>query len=80
MLADMDGVAHSVVTGNIRAVAAIKPQVFGRHIAFPYGCGEDHGDRAELVRIAIARIREATGSRLPGGYPASCSSATPCQT
>lgn len=64
-LADMDGVVQSVVTGNIRAVAETKLQVFGldTHIRFSYGgYGEDHDDRAELVRTAIARTRAATGS------------------
>ncbi|MGX1955023.1 M24 family metallopeptidase, partial [Streptomyces anulatus] len=52
-LADMNGIVQSVVTGNIRPVAEVKLQVFGldTHIRFPYGgCGEDHDDRAELVR------------------------------
>ncbi|MFB8023530.1 HAD family hydrolase [Streptomyces rubiginosohelvolus] len=66
-LARMDGVVQSVVTGNIRAVAEIKLQVFGldRHITFPLGgYGEDHDDRAELVRTAIARTSEATGAQV----------------
>ncbi|MFJ9924221.1 HAD family hydrolase [Streptomyces rubiginosohelvolus] len=66
-LAGMDGVVQSVVTGNIRAVAEIKLQVFGldSHITFALGgYGEDHDERAELVRIAITRTREATGSRI----------------
>ncbi|MFD6477067.1 HAD hydrolase-like protein [Streptomyces anulatus] len=53
------------VTGNIRPVAEVKLQVFGldTHIRFPYrGYGEDHDDRAELVRTAIARTRSATGA------------------
>ncbi|GAA3017712.1 HAD family hydrolase [Streptomyces fulvorobeus] len=64
-VAAMGGVVQSVVTGNIRAVAEIKLQVFGldTHILFPYGgYGEDHDDRAELVRTAIARTRAATGA------------------
>lgn len=63
-LAGMDGVVQSVVTGNIRAVAEIKLQVFDldSHIAFPLGgYGEDDDDRAELVRTAIARTRAAKG-------------------
>ncbi|MCX4681988.1 haloacid dehalogenase-like hydrolase [Streptomyces sp. NBC_01433] len=61
-LADMDGVVQSVVTGNIRAVAEIKLQMFGldTHIQFAYGgYGEDHDDRAELVHTAIAGTRNA---------------------
>ncbi|MFJ8405654.1 HAD family hydrolase [Streptomyces microflavus] len=64
-LAALDGVVQSVVTGNIRPVAEIKLQVFGlaTHIRFPYGgYGEDHDDRAELVRTAIVRTRSATGA------------------
>lgn len=62
-LAEMEGVVQSVVTGNIRPVAEIKLQVFGldTHIRFPYGgYGEDHDDRAELVRTAITRTHHAT--------------------
>lgn len=62
-LAEMEGVVQSLVTGNIRPVAEIKLQVFGldTHIRFPYGgYGEDHNDRAELVRTAITRTRHAT--------------------
>ncbi|MEG9553073.1 haloacid dehalogenase-like hydrolase [Streptomyces baarnensis] len=66
-LAATDGVVQSVVTGNIRPVAEIKLQVFGldTHIRFPYGgYGEDHDDRAELVRTAMARTRAATGAEI----------------
>ncbi|RLV64326.1 haloacid dehalogenase-like hydrolase [Streptomyces sp. CBMAI 2042] len=62
-LAGMEGVVQSVVTGNIRPVAEIKLQVFGldTHIRFPFGgYGEDHDDRAELVRTAITRTRHAS--------------------
>ncbi|MEU2409361.1 haloacid dehalogenase-like hydrolase [Streptomyces rubiginosohelvolus] len=64
-LAGMDGVVQSVVTGNIRAVAEIKLQVFGldSHITFAFGgYGDDHDERTDLVRTAIARTREATGT------------------
>lgn len=64
-LADTNGIVQSVVTGNIRPVAEVKLQVFGldTHIRFPYGgYGEDHDDRAELVRTAIDRTRAATGA------------------
>lgn len=66
-LAAMDDIVQSVVTGNIRAVAETKLQVFGldTHIWFPYGgYGDDHDDRAELVRTAIARTRAATGAHV----------------
>ncbi|MEU3706956.1 haloacid dehalogenase-like hydrolase [Streptomyces anulatus] len=63
-LAGIDGAVQSVVTGNIRAVAETKLQVFGldTHIRFPYGgYGEDHDDRVDLVRTAMARTGTATG-------------------
>ncbi|MFJ9113527.1 haloacid dehalogenase-like hydrolase [Streptomyces sp. NPDC102283] len=66
-VAALDGVVQSVVTGNIRAVARTKLQVFGldTHIQFPHGgYGDDHDDRAELVRTATARTRAATGAQL----------------
>ncbi|MFD4224692.1 HAD family hydrolase [Streptomyces griseus] len=66
-LAGMDDVVQSVVTGNIRPAAEIKLQVFGldTHIQFPYGgYGEDHDDRAELVRTAITRTSAATGAEI----------------
>lgn len=55
-----------LVTGNVRAAAAIKlaPSRLARH--FPRGAfGCESADRAELVRLAIARTREATGTDLP---------------
>ncbi|WP_330481452.1 HAD family hydrolase [Streptomyces sp. NBC_00724] len=58
-------VVQSVVTGNIRPVAEIKLGVFGldAHIRFPCGgYGEDHDERAELVRIAIRRTSQALGT------------------
>ncbi|MEU5234629.1 HAD hydrolase-like protein [Streptomyces anulatus] len=66
-LAGIDGVVQSVVTGNIRAVAETKLQVFGldTHIRFPYGgYGEDHDDRVELVRTAMTRTGTATGKNV----------------
>jgi len=66
-VAGLDGVVQSVVTGNTRAVAEVKLAVFGldTHIAFPYGgYGEDHDDRAELVRIAIRRTSQALGTTI----------------
>ncbi|MCX4489913.1 haloacid dehalogenase-like hydrolase [Streptomyces anulatus] len=66
-LAGIDGVVQSVVTGNIRAVAETKLQVFGldTHIRFPYGgYGEDHDDRGELVRTAMTRTGTAAGKNV----------------
>lgn len=53
-----------MVTGIIRAVAETKLAVFGLAacIRFPYGgYGEDHDDRADLVRTATARTADALG-------------------
>ncbi|MEU0632058.1 haloacid dehalogenase-like hydrolase [Streptomyces sp. NPDC005989] len=64
-LASLDDFVQTVVTGNIRAVAETKLAVFGldTYIRFPYGgYGEDHDDRAELVRTAIARTSDALGN------------------
>ncbi|MGP3632662.1 HAD family hydrolase [Streptomyces sp. 24-1644] len=57
-VAALDGAEQTVVTGNIRAAAETKLQVFGldTHIRFPIGgYGEDDAERAELVRTAIRR-------------------------
>ncbi|MGC5401718.1 HAD family hydrolase [Streptomyces sp. DT20] len=66
-VAELDDVVQSVVTGNVRPVAEIKLGVFGldTHIVFPYGgYGEDHDDRPELVRTAIKRTAQASGTTL----------------
>ncbi|MFF3732998.1 haloacid dehalogenase-like hydrolase [Streptomyces sp. NPDC002476] len=63
-LAATDGVVQTVVTGNIRPVTETELVVFGldTHVLFPYGgYGEDHDDRAELVRTAMTRSAEALG-------------------
>ncbi|MFG2221037.1 MULTISPECIES: HAD family hydrolase [unclassified Streptomyces] len=63
-LASLEDFVQTVVTGNIRAVAETKLAVFGldTYIRFPYGgYGEDHDDRAELVRTAMARTADALG-------------------
>ncbi|MGW0647688.1 HAD family hydrolase [Streptomyces umbrinus] len=53
---DADGVRQTVVTGNVRAVAEIKLQVFGldSRILWHLGAyGEDNDLRAELVRLSL---------------------------
>ncbi|WP_073790150.1 hypothetical protein [Streptomyces sp. CB01580] len=58
--------AQTVVTGKVRPVAETKLAVLGldAHIKFPYGGhGEDHDDRAELVRTAMARSRKPPAPR-----------------
>ncbi|MGW0704951.1 HAD family hydrolase [Streptomyces sp. NPDC002643] len=55
---DAAGVRQTVVTGNIRPVAAVKLRVFGldQHIHWDLGAyGEEHDVRAELVRLALRR-------------------------
>lgn len=57
-VAALGHVEQTVVTGNIAAVAQTKLAVFGldTHIRFPIGgYGEDHDERAELVRTSIRR-------------------------
>lgn len=54
-----------LVTGNVRAAAAIKLAPSRLERFFPRGAfGCESSDRAELVRLAIARTRAATGSEL----------------
>lgn len=55
---DAAGLRQVVVSGNVRAVAEVKLQVFGldRHIDWEAGAyGEDDEVRAEMVRIALER-------------------------
>lgn len=52
----LSGVVQTVVTGNIRTAAEVKLAAFGldTHIRFELGgYGEDHDERAELVRKAM---------------------------
>ncbi|WNI34374.1 haloacid dehalogenase-like hydrolase [Streptomyces sp. ITFR-6] len=66
-VAEMDDALQSVVTGNIRPVAEIKLAVFGldAHIQFSCGgYGEDHDERAELVRTAMTRTARTWGTPL----------------
>ncbi|MDQ8707496.1 haloacid dehalogenase-like hydrolase [Streptomyces sp. LHD-70] len=74
-----DGVIQSVVTGNVRAVARIKLEVFGldQHIDWTIGAyGDDHDERAELVRLALQRAAAAaTETVLIGDTPADIAAA-----
>lgn len=59
-LAARDGVAQTVVTGNIRAAAEVKLAAFGldRHLDLTIGAfGEDADARPELVRTALKRAQ-----------------------
>ncbi|SCG03587.1 Phosphoglycolate phosphatase, HAD superfamily [Streptomyces sp. MnatMP-M27] len=59
-LAGRDGVAQTVVTGNIRVAAEVKLAAFGldRYIDLSIGAfGEDADERPELVRTALRRAR-----------------------
>ncbi|GAA2666653.1 haloacid dehalogenase-like hydrolase [Streptomyces aculeolatus] len=73
-LAADTALTQSVVTGNVRAVAEIKLQVFGldRHIRWDVGAyGEEHDERARLVALALERAGvPATDAVLIGDTPA----------
>lgn len=63
-LADDPRIHQSVLTGNLRAIARIKLDVFGLtgYLDLDVGAyGEDHADRAHLVGIAQQRASEHTG-------------------
>ncbi|MFF4249008.1 HAD family hydrolase [Streptomyces sp. NPDC001822] len=67
VVAALDEVVQTVVTGNIRGAAETKLSVFGlgTHIRFPIGgYGEDDAERAELVRIAIRRASRSLDTPL----------------
>jgi phosphoglycolate phosphatase-like HAD superfamily hydrolase len=58
------GALQSVVTGNIRFVARRKLEAGGlhHHLLLDHGgYGSDHHDRAELVRLALARLAAFVG-------------------
>ncbi|BBA97860.1 putative hydrolase [Actinacidiphila reveromycinica] len=66
-LARTPDVTQTVVSGNVRAVAKIKLNVFGldRHIVWECGAyGEDADERADLVRVALRRATEHLGRDL----------------
>ncbi|MGW2861980.1 HAD family hydrolase [Streptomyces sp. NPDC001205] len=71
---DEAGAIQTVVSGNVRAVAEIKLEVFGldRHIRWDLGAyGEDDDVRAQLVRIALERSgTSAEDAVLIGDTPA----------
>lgn len=59
-----DGVVQSVATGNLRSIAETKLQAFDLHAGLDFdvgGYGDDHGTRAELVRLARERTRDKYG-------------------
>ncbi|WP_216586578.1 HAD family hydrolase [Streptomyces brasiliscabiei] len=68
------GVRQTVVSGNIRAVAELKLQVFGLDtpILWEVGAyGEDHDVRADLVRLSLQRAHTtADAAVLIGDTPA----------
>ncbi|MFE0020352.1 HAD family hydrolase [Amycolatopsis sp. NPDC059021] len=58
-------VYQGILTGNLRAVACIKLEVFGldQYLDFETSAyGDDHADRAELVKIAQRRAELRIGS------------------
>jgi phosphoglycolate phosphatase-like HAD superfamily hydrolase len=61
-----DHVVQSVVTGNIKAIALIKLEAFGLADGIDFevgGYGDDDGERAPLVRLAIERTTTKYGYR-----------------
>ncbi|MCW2569598.1 MAG: haloacid dehalogenase domain protein hydrolase [Mycobacterium sp.] len=65
-LADASGVVQSVLTGNLRAVAATKLRVFGLDGGLDLDVGsygEDDRERARLVAVAQARASQKYGVR-----------------
>ncbi|MCX4554292.1 HAD family hydrolase [Streptomyces sp. NBC_01500] len=71
---DSAGWVQTVVSGNVRAVAELKLQVFGldRHIRWELGAyGEEDDVRANLVRLALERSAvPASDAVLIGDTPA----------
>jgi phosphoglycolate phosphatase len=64
-------VHQGVLTGNLREVARIKLEVFGlaQYLNLDTSAyGDDHADRAELVKIAQKRAAEPTGTWFDGGH------------
>lgn len=64
-LATDETVHQSVLTGNLREVARIKLEVFGldKYLDLEAGAyGEDHAERAQLVRYAQARAAQRFGT------------------
>lgn len=64
-LATDETVHQSVLTGNLREVARIKLEVFGldKYLDLEAGAyGEDHAERAQLVRYAQARAAQRFGA------------------
>jgi phosphoglycolate phosphatase-like HAD superfamily hydrolase len=63
-LAGVDGLVQTVVTGNIRPVAAVKLGAFGLDALLDLdvgGYGTDATDRPPLVRLAVARAEARHG-------------------
>jgi phosphoglycolate phosphatase-like HAD superfamily hydrolase len=59
-LAADERVALGIVTGNIEATARIKLRKAGLHHHFPRGgYSDEHADRADIARQALARLRAA---------------------
>jgi len=68
LLAESDGVVQSLLTGNIYSNAVVKVMAYGldKWLDLAIGAyGSDSDDRNELVPIALHRLYEAHGVRLP---------------
>jgi phosphoglycolate phosphatase-like HAD superfamily hydrolase len=62
----LPNIVQTVLTGNLRAVAATKLRVFGldRFVDFDVGAyGDDEEDRPKLVAVAQARARAKYGAK-----------------
>ena len=69
-LAQVEGLAQTVVSGNVRGVARVKLKVFGldRHIDWTAGSyGEDADERPDLVRSSLTRASERFGQVIAPG-------------
>lgn len=77
------GVRQTVVSGNIRAVAELKLQVFGLDapVLWELGAyGEDHDVRADLVGLSLERAHTTAGAAvLIGDTPADIEEPTPTE-
>jgi phosphoglycolate phosphatase-like HAD superfamily hydrolase len=66
-LGERERVAVGLLTGNIREGARIKLSHYGLYQHFPFGgFGDEHHDRNEVAREALATVRERFGPALNG--------------
>jgi phosphoglycolate phosphatase len=64
-LSARDDMAVGLLTGNVRAGARVKLGHFGLHAYFAFGgYGDDHHDRDDVAREALAEIRQRFNGRI----------------